>query len=59
MRQCASFAKETAKHSKLTSKGKPTFETLLSESSNSQLLAKLQGFWDENSVTNNGFVSFR
>ena len=35
--------------SKLTSRGKPSIENLLAESSNNQLLAKFQGLWDNDS----------
>ena len=38
--------------SKLASRGKPSTENLLAEFSNSQLLAKFQGLWDNNSITN-------
>ena len=38
--------------SKLTSRGKPSTENLLADSSNSQLLAKFQELWDNDSITN-------
>ena len=37
---------------KLTSRGEPSIENLLAESSNNQLLAKCQGLWDNNSDAN-------
>ena len=36
--------------SKLTSRGKPSIENLLAESSNNQLLAKFQGLWDHSKI---------
>ena len=38
--------------SKLTSRGKPSIENLLAESSKNQLLAKFQGLWDNDSDRN-------
>ena len=38
--------------SKLTSRGKPSIESLLTESSKNQLLAKFQGLWNNDSDSN-------
>ena len=51
--QYALFARRLMKPlSKLTSRGKPSTENLLAESSNNQLLAKFQGLWGNDSDTN-------
>ena len=43
---------EKERLSTLTSRGKPSIESLLAESSNNQLLAKFQGLWGNDSDSN-------